>query len=73
MTLTLSMFAFSDLGQSVRALFAQPVTPKTYANSEDESTRKDRAFFLEMMARNPEAVQSELGCMAMMTQYPRYF
>lgn len=73
MTLTFPMFVFSSLRQSARALFAQPAAPKTQVNSENDSTRKDREFFLEMMTQNPEAVQSELGCMAMMSQYPRYF
>ena len=73
MTLTFPMFAFSSLRQTMRAVFAQPVSQKTKANSEDDAAQEDRKFFLEMMARNPEAVQSDLGCMAMMTQYPRCF
>ena len=73
MTLTFPLFAFSSLRQTARALFEQRSTPKTQANSENHSAREDREFFLEMMARNPETFQSDLGCMAMMTQYPRHF
>jgi len=73
MTLTFPLFAFSSLRQSARALFARSAAPNTQANSENDSAREDRKFFLEMMSRNPEVVQSDLGCMAMMTQYPRYF
>ena len=72
MTITFPLFTFSNLGQTVRALFAQPAAPKTQANPKDDSAREYREFFLEMMARNPDAVQSDLGCMVMMTQYPRH-
>lgn len=73
MTLAIPLFAFSNLKQTARTLFAQLAAAKTLANSADDTTREDRDFFLEMMARNPKAVQIDLGCMAIMTLYPRHF
>lgn len=73
MTLTFPLFAISTPGQIARALFPRSTAPKTQANTDYDPDRKDREFFLEMMARNPDTLQSDLGCMAMMSQYRQHF
>jgi hypothetical protein len=53
-----------------RAALANPATD---AMPEHETAYAERAFLRELLARNPEAIQSDVGLMAMMSQYPRQF
>jgi hypothetical protein len=47
--------------------------PATVASPEHEIAYAERAFLREMLAHNPEAIQSDLGLIEMMSQYPRQF
>ena len=51
----------------------EPTTPETTATLPHEDALAERAILREMMMQNPEAIQSDLGLMAMMTQYPQQF
>jgi hypothetical protein len=73
MTLTFPSFNLSNLKWALCTTIAQPAGPTAQANSERDNVHPDRAFLRELMFNNPEAVQSDLGLMAMMTQYPRDF
>ena len=70
MTITLPMFELRALNRLFRWTTAKPATEVT---PEHENAYAERAFLRELLARNPEAVQSDIGLMAMMSQYPRYF
>ena len=70
MTLTLLMFKLPSLKWLFRGTTAKPATEVT---PEHENAYAERVFLRELLARNPEAIQSDLGLMAMMGQYPRYF
>ena len=70
MTLTFPMFNLSTLNRIFRATIAQPTGEVT---SEHDEAYAERAFLRELIARNPEAIQSDLGLIAMMSQYPRNF
>jgi len=70
MKLTLPKFKFPAL----KWLFRGPtVKPATEVTPEHEDAYAERVFLRELLARNPEAIQSDLGFMALMAQYPRYF
>lgn len=73
MTLTFPMFNLSNLKRTLFTTFAQPTAPTTQVNSEGDNALAERAFLYELMSRNPEGIQSDLGLMTMMTQYPRQF
>ncbi|MBL4767545.1 MAG: hypothetical protein JKY94_07485 [Rhodobacteraceae bacterium] len=73
MTLTFPMFIISNLKRTLRAAVAQPAALTNQMNSEGDNAIAERAFLYELMSRNPEAIQSDLDLMAMMTQYPRQF
>jgi hypothetical protein len=73
MTLTFPTFNISNLKRSLFAATAQLAVPTTQVISEADNVRVERAFLCELMSRNPEAIQSDLDFMAMMTQYPRQF
>ena len=47
--------------------------PATDVTPEHETAYAERTFLRELLARNPEGIQSDLGLMAIMTQYPRHF
>jgi hypothetical protein len=64
------MFKFPMMKWMFRGTIAKPATDDT---PEHETAFAERAFLRELLARNPEGIQSDLGLMAMMTQYPRYF
>ena len=73
MTFSFSFFGFSDW-KSVLAW------PKGEDRSSDQKTVLDhknnqleREFLRDVLRDNPEALQSELGVMALMSQYPRHF
>ncbi len=73
MTLTFPMFNISDLKQTLFATFARLAAPTAQAISEYDDALAERAFLRELMFNNAEAIQSDLGLMEMMTQYPRHF
>lgn len=73
MTLTFPIFNLSNLIRNFRATNIQPAAPAAQLNSEHDNALAERAFLRELMFNNPEAIQSDLGLMAMMTQYPRQF
>jgi len=64
------MFKLPALKWLFRGTTAKPATEVT---PEHENAYAERVFLRELLARNPEAIQSDLGLMAMMAQYPRYF
>ena len=70
MTLTLLMFKLPSLKWLFRGTTSKPATEVT---PEHENAYAERVSLRELLARNPEAIQSDLGLMAMMAQYPRYF
>ena len=70
MTLTFPAFKFPTLKWMFRAAIANPATDAT---PEHEIAYAERAFLRELLAHNPEAIQSDLGLMEMMSQYPRQF
>ena len=70
MTLTFPAFKLPNLKWMFRAAIANPATDAT---PEHEIAYAERAFLRELLAHNPEAIQSDLGLMEMMSQYPRQF
>ena len=68
MTLTLLMFKLPSLKWLFRGTIAKPATEVT---PEHENAYAERVFLRELLARNPEAIQSDQGLMAMMAQYQR--
>ncbi|WP_162798267.1 hypothetical protein [Sulfitobacter sp. SK011] len=70
MTLTFPAFKLPTLKSMFRAALANPATEAT---PEHETAYAERAFLREVLAHNPEAIQSDVGLMAMMSQYPRQF
>ena len=77
MTLTFSNFGFSSLTALLRP---QPRThalprlePQLLSAPEADEAHADRAFVRELLAHNPEAVQSEQGMMMLMALYPKHF
>lgn len=70
MTLTFPKFKLPKMKWMFRGTIAKPATDAT---PEHETAYAERAFLRELLARNPESIQSDLGLMAMMTQYPRHF
>lgn len=70
MTLTFPFFDLSNILRNSRATQINPTAPQS---SENETAYAEREFLRELMARNPEAIQSDLGMMALMTQYPHHF
>ncbi|MDP3193722.1 hypothetical protein [Tabrizicola sp.] len=46
------------------------VDPDRSPVPQPDPDRADRAFLLEVMNNHPEAVQSEIGMMLLMAQYP---
>jgi hypothetical protein len=73
MTLTFPIINLSNLKRTFWAIVAQSTAPTAQENSEGDNAHPERAFLRELMFNNPEAIQSDLGLMAMMTQYPRQF
>ena len=71
MTLTFSKFSLSNLMPQWRELPASPA-PDPNPRTDADEARQDRAFALEMMDHNPEAVQSELGLMMLMARWPMH-
>ncbi|AGI66161.1 hypothetical protein OAN307_c04200 [Octadecabacter antarcticus 307] len=67
MTLT---FPTSNLSNLKWSFGAARTKSATEVISERDDALAERAFLRELMAHNPEAIQSDLGLMAMMTQYP---
>ena len=70
MTLTFPAFKLPTMKWMFRGAIAKPTTDAT---PEHEIAYAERAFLRELVTRNPEAIQSDLGLMAMMSQYPRQF
>ena len=67
------MFDYSVLNWGFRATPAKPAAPISQVNSGGDNTHEERVFLRELMLNNPEAIQSEVGLMAMMTQFPQQF
>ena len=70
MTLTFPAFKLPNLNWMFRGAIANPATDAT---PEHEIAYQERAFLRELLTRNPDGIQSDLGLMAMMTQYPQHF
>ncbi len=70
MTLTFPIFNLSNLKRSFGATITKPAAEVI---SESDNAYAERTFLRELMFNSPEAIQSDLGLMAMMTQYPRQF
>lgn len=70
MTLTFPVFKLPTLKSMFRGVIANPATEAT---PEHEIAYAERAFLRELLAHNPEAIQSDVGLMAMMSQYPGQF
>lgn len=70
MTLTFPAFKLPTMNWMFRAAIAKPTTDAT---TEHEIASAERDFLREVLAHNPEAIQSDVGPMAMMSQYPRQF
>jgi len=73
MTLSFPMFSLFNLIQSLRKSANSQTSPGPEQIHENDVVRADRAFLHELMCHNPEGIQSELGLMAMMTQFPMKF
>ncbi|UZD92045.1 hypothetical protein [Cognatishimia activa] len=73
MTFTLPFFGILDWKSILRPSNKGNQSPVQENASEDESSEAERAFLREIMRENPEALQSEIGVMALMSQYPRNF
>jgi len=73
MTLTFPVFEFSNVKQALRAAVARQISPAADTISDGDNRLAEGAYLRELMCRHPEAIQSDLGLMAMMTQYPRHF
>lgn len=70
MTFTFPAFKLPAMKWMIRRAIANPATDAT---PEHEIAYAERAFLRELLAHNPEAIQSDVGLMAMMSQYPRQF
>ena len=70
MTLTFPAYKLPTLKSMFPGAIANPATDAT---PEHETAYAERAFLRELLARNPEAIQSDLGLMEMMSQYSRQF
>ena len=70
MTLTFPAFKLPTLSSMVRGVIANPATEAT---PEHVIAYAERAFLRELLAHHPEAIQSDVGLMAMMSQYPGQF
>ena len=70
MTLTFPAFKLPTMKWMFRGTIAKPATDVT---PEHETAYAERAFLRELLTRNPEGIQSDLGLMEMMSQYPRQF
>ena len=70
MTLTFPAFKLPTLKSMFHRAIANPATDVT---PEHETAYAERAFLRELLAHNPEGIQSDVGLMAMMTQYPQHF
>ena len=70
MTFTFPAFDLPNLKWMFRGAIANPAADAT---PEHEIASAERTFLRELLAHNPEAIQSDLGLMAMMSQYPRQF
>lgn len=73
MTLTFPMLNIFDLNHSLFATFVRPAAPTAQAISECDDVPAERDFLRELMFNNAEAIQSDLGLMEMMAQYPREY
>jgi hypothetical protein len=73
MTLTFPMINLSNLKRALCAIIAKLASPTAHVNSGGDNALAERAFIRELMFNNPEGIQSDLGLMEMMTQYPRHF
>ena len=72
MTLTFASFSFSALIASWRkSAVAQPL-PRHELLTDTDEARADRAFAMDMLAQHPEAIDSELGLMMLMTRWPTH-
>ena len=70
MTFTFPVFKLPTMKWVSLGTIAKPATDIA---PEHEIAYSERAFLRELLTRNPEAIQSDLGLMAMMTQYPQHF
>lgn len=68
MTLTFSSFSFLTLFTSWHKPFAPVAAPRHSSDAED--ARADRALAMDTLARNPDAIDSELGLLILMTRFP---
>lgn len=73
MTFTFPFFGFLDRKSILRQPNEMDQSSVQKNTSEDENSEAERAFLREIMRENPEALQSEIGVMALMSQYPRNF
>ena len=73
MTLTFPAISLAKICQNLFAPLPLPTPPETDVSMPHEDALAERAILREMMMQNPEAIQSDLGLMAMMTQYPQQF
>ena len=70
MTLIFPGFKLATMKWMFRSAIDKPAID---AMPEHEIAHAERAFLRELLAHNPDAIQSELGLMAMMSQYPQHF
>ena len=70
MTLTFPSFSLSTLfAQWRQPTRAQPSPRSERPFTDAEDARADRAFAIEMLARNPDAIVSELGLMMLAARW----
>jgi len=72
MTLTIPISSLSRL----IGYFGQPVVARDQSSgqmSQFEDARAERELLHEMICRNPEAIQTDLGLMAFMSHFPRQY
>ena len=70
MTLTFPSFSLSTLIAAWRKpALAQP-SPRPEPMTDADEARADRASAMDMLAQHPEAIDTELGLMMLMTRWP---
>lgn len=73
MTLTFPSFGLFNLIALLRGPAGSQRKARPEPVPEHDLARADRAFVRELMARNPEAIQSEHGMLMLMALYPMHF
>ena len=73
MTLTQSWFTLFIPKRASKDLYEVRASDYTPREESLDASNEERAFLRDLICEHSEAVQSEFGVMALMSQYPRKF